>query len=633
MIEPPFLDGLSPLARQFGLRVSAWSAAPSEALVLAGALTVRSRAEGHTCLPLKRIAGHPMKEVVEGATSSLRLPALEDWVPILVRSGVVADRTKQADSGTMAVDSDHAPPPLVLGPDFRLYLHRYWAYEQEAAGHLLRRASRMSPGDPEQLKVALRRFFPTSNGTEFDWQALAAFSALRRGLTIISGGPGTGKTRTIAWHLGVLAELAGSSTVRVRLSAPTGKAASRLSEAIRQAVESMPAHLPKPDISWREAVTVHRLLGIRPGDRGGDVEAAASLAADVVVVDEASMLDLALLVRLLRALPDEARLILVGDQNQLAAVEAGSVLGEVWAAPVAGCYSSAWAAEVQAALGRPLPAEQVSGSAPALADSLVELQRTHRFGVESAIQVFSRALKRGDVASARAAWQTGPPALVMRPLPTRGRLVAALDGRLVEWHRRLAAAEEPRAALEILREQRILTPLRRGPWGVETIHRGLRECWVRRRLIPGNTEWYAGRPVLITETSADLGLSNGDMGVAFLRPEDGSLQVWFESADGTFRALSPRRLPAHETAYAMTVHKSQGSEFQRVLLLLPEGPHPLVNRELIYTAVTRARVAAEIWASEADLTAGLVQVTERHSGLADALWKSETAEREVEGGF
>lgn len=619
------LAPFSPLARQFALRLLEWSSAPSDALAWAAALVCHFRSEGHTCLPLARVAGRPLDEILEKPGSSTRLPELGIWIDSLLQSGVVIS----FDSLKIGVGDVSAHPgalnsaqlaPLVLGPDSKLYLHRFWAYEQEAAAQLRRRSAQMHDHDLEKLSTLFRQFFPVQPGGPFNWQALATLSAIRRGLTILSGGPGTGKTHTIAWHLGLLFALHSPGSPRVNLAAPTGKAAARLSEAIRVAFDKIPPGIPRPPLELAQASTLHRLLGIRPGIGDSNSVAPRLLAADVVIVDEASMLDLVLLVRLLRSLPDSTRLVLVGDQNQLEAVEAGSILGEVWSYPRCGCHSPAWSTEVGQILGQAIPSSEVESTVPPLADSLVELQRVRRFGEESPIQLFSRAVRQGQIQEARAAWQGNAAGFILRNHPPQSKRTSALTDRLLAWHQRIVAAPTPIAALAVYREFRLLTPLRRGSWGVETIHQEVLTEFVRRNVIPPRDTWYSGRPILVTTNSIDLELSNGDTGLALIDPVDGCLKVWFESANGDVRSLSPLRMPAHETAYAMTVHKSQGSEFQEILLVLPEEAHPLVNRELIYTAVTRARQKVEIWATESAVLGGLAQKAQRHSGMAKALW-------------
>jgi exodeoxyribonuclease V alpha subunit len=251
---------------------------------------------------------------------------------------------------------------------------------------------------------------------------------------------------------------------------------------------------------------------------------------------------------------------------------------------------------------------------------MVELHRSHRFGAESAIQVFSRGVRSRDIRLARTAWRGTVPGLKLVPTSSAAHRLTALMEKLIPWHQRLLASPSPAAALGVLKELRLLSPLRHGPLGVESLNRDIERRMARQGLIPPGRDWYSGRPVLITSTDVDLGLSNGDTGLALTHPVDGRLLVWFETPDGELRSLSPLRMPPHETAYVMTVHKSQGSEFNEVVLLIPDEPHPLVSREMIYTAVTRARIHAEVWGTEESLLAGLGRATERFSGLGEALW-------------
>lgn len=631
MITSTDLACFSPLSRQFALRMAAWSAHATDSLVWAAALVSHFRSKGHTCLPLDRAAGRLLSEVVERAPTTIRLPQLTDWTDALQRSGLVLNSETMLQGlnscppiGASHIKSNTRLAPLILGPSFRLYLHRYWTYEQEVATILRRRSKQLHFWDPGRLSTAIQHFFPPLPDDGFDWQALAAYSALRRGLTVISGGPGTGKTRTVARHLAVLSSLAaveGTPPPRVFLTAPTGKAATRLTEAIGQAMKDLPTVASRTASNSLQATTLHRLLGFSPFATGSNIgNPPRLLSADVVVVDEASMMDIALLVKLLRSLSETTRLVLVGDQDQLTAVEAGSVLGEMWSAPSSRQYSPVWASEVSASLGRTLPPEAVNSKATPLADSMVELQRSHRFGAEGAIQVFCRCIRSRDISLTRSAWRGTVPGLKVVPMPSTALRLTGLMDKLIPWHQRLVTSESPAAALGFLRELRLLSPLRHGPLGVESLNRDITRRMAGQGLISTGRDWYSGRPVLVTSTDVDLGLSNGDTGLALTDPKDGRLLVWFETPEGGLRSLSPLRMPPHETAYVMTVHKSQGSEFTEVVLLIPDEPHPLVSRELIYTAVTRARRNAEIWGTEESLMAGLDRATERFSGLGDALW-------------
>lgn len=615
-------DLFSPLARQFAARMQVWSASPSLGLEWASLLVCHFRSEGHTCFPLSEVANRFLDEIMERAPLGIRLPSLENWMDDLDRSGLVHQPFQEQNFVYSFPPSKSSKfLPLVLDASLRLYLHRYWIYELETAAILRARACERTKYEPDRLIPLFHKYFPNVESPECDWQAIAAFSALSRGLTVLSGGPGTGKTRTVAWHLGLLAEVTCPRRPRISLVAPTGKAASRLAESIRFAFQQLPPGLGVSNLQIDEATTVHRWLGYRPGSRSSMPPDAPSIVADVVVVDEASMLDLSLLVRLLRVLPISTRLVLVGDQQQLSSVEAGSILGEIWSGCWPGRYSPLWAKEVRDCTGQVIPPACLHSDTPPFADSLVELRQSHRFDGQTTLATFSRAIRNGALAAARTAWSGASPGIILRSTLNRSDVVNELAHRITDWHRRLLQCPDPAAAMAILGQYRFLTPLRQGPWGADSLQRSLISELHRRSVVEAAHPWYPGRPILVTSNSSDLGLSNGDTGVTWMDSSDNLLKVWFQGPNGQVRGISPLRLPAHETAYVMTVHKSQGSEFNEVVLILPDNAHPMIHRAMIYTAVTRARRHVEVWGREADLLSGLARVTERHSGLSQALWR------------
>ncbi len=484
-----------------------------------------------------------------------------------------------------------------------LYLARYQAYEAGLAQALRERAQ------PEPLPVPamLDQLFPQAG----DRQRQAALLALRSRLLVISGGPGTGKTSTVVKLLALL--LAdGSRDWRIALAAPTGKAAQRLGESIRGALEklALPAELAARIPAT--AQTLHRLLGAQ-GDTGHfRHDAANPLGLDLLIVDEASMIDLALMAKLLAALPPTARLILLGDKDQLASVEAGNVLGDI-------CAQSGYSAATVAALaahGESLPA---SPQSPALGDALAFLDKSHRFRADSGIGELARASREGEGAAFTAAfarfadiaWENAPrlPALLKAMEQGYAPYFAGIAGQDV-------CAPDVAAAFSALLRFRLLCAQRTGPWGVENLNRHIeRQQLGEDRL--GHGHWYAGRAVMVTANDYSLRLFNGDIGIC-LNTADG-LRVFFEAGPGEYRALHPGRLPAHEPAWAMTVHKSQGSEFEAVLLVLPEAMSPVLNRPLVYTGITRAKERFTLWGHEAVLVESLARLPERASGLAQRL--------------
>ena len=572
-------------------------------LRLAAALVSHRTGEGHVCADLAAAAGRPL---VEGVPDAPVAPDLDAWTAALRASSVVGS------------DADDAP--LVLDAAGRLYLRRYWAYERALADDLLARAAAAPAGiDEARLADAVGRL-PRDEalGSRTDWQRVAAVTAVLRQLCVISGGPGTGKTSTVVRLLALLA--ATSPAPRIALAAPTGKAAARLEAAVRAGR----AALPLPDTLRaaipEQASTVHRLLGARADSPAVRHDAHNPLAADVVVIDEASMVDLALMAKLVRALPREARLVLLGDRDQLASVEAGAVLGDV-CGPATG-FSPDFAGRVARVTGEIVPAG--AGGASPLRDAVVLLRDSRRFAASSGIAQLAAAVNRGDAEGALAVLAAGHDDVAWRPLASGGwrdaLCSAAVDGfeTYLERVRAGAAAPDVFAAFAGFR---ILCAHRQGPAGVERVNRRLEETFVERRLIRPRGPWYPGRPVMVTRNDYALRVFNGDVGIV-LRDADAAENVHlvFEGPDDVPRSVPPARLPPHETVFAMTVHKSQGSEFDRILLLLPAEPSRVVTRELLYTAITRARRRVEIWATEPALRAAVASRIERSSGLRDALW-------------
>jgi exodeoxyribonuclease V alpha subunit len=580
------LQGFSDLDRHFARQVCSLATPSNDGLLLAAALVSYQRAEGHACLDLNDVAGHWLRDIVtEVESPSVRLPELATWLTALRGSGVVG---RPGDF-----------TPLVLDGANRLYLHRYWRYENDLAAAIRARAQRSVPVDGAVLEASLRRLFPDTEG-QTGRQQLAVRTAATRSFSVITGGPGTGKTRTVVWLLAALLEQAGERPLRIALAAPTGKSAARIAESVRAAKRQLPcpdalkARLPE------EATTLHRLLGPIPHSPRFRHDAANPLAVDIVVVDEASMVDLALMAKLFAALPPAARVVLIGDQDQLASVEAGNVLGEI----CAGAGTT---------------------TASPLAGCVVELQKNWRFAAGVEIHTLSRAVNTGDAAAALDRLRAAP--ALWQPLPPPGELPAALRTRILEDYGTAVRERDPAAAMARFNRFRILTAVRRGPYGVEPLNALTETLLERAGLITRQGPWYAGRPVIVTRNDPATRLFNGDVGIT-LPDADGRLRVYFANADGTggMRAFVPGRLPEHETVFAMTIHKSQGSEFDRVLLVLPERDSPLLTRELLYTGLTRARSAVELWANEDILRQAIGRQVRRASGLREALWNPAATE-------
>src|SRR5690554_2847816 len=685
-------------------------------LLLAAALASHQLGRGHVCLDLAQTLAEP--------DLALSLPpegdSLEDPPPLpsaLLGELTLAD-WQEALTHPLIVGHGPGSTPLVLDAT-RLYLRRYWHHEREIRHHIAARLGKSddtcrSPGSPavrridegadrrpaetthtaetETLSAALSALFPPS--TTLDWQKAACALATRSPFAVITGGPGTGKTTTVVKLLALLQTLAlgeGRRALRIRLAAPTGKAAARLNESIAGQVSSLQlvglapllAAPEKPEGSnplWEpnllgdkavdhlrraiptEVTTLHRLLGSRPDTRHFRHNARHPLPLDVLVVDEASMVDVEMMAALLDALPPRARLVLLGDKDQLASVEAGSVLGDLCARAEGGHYRPETADWLAEATGQALPPEMIDPAGAPLDQAIAMLRVSHRFDAASGIGQLARAVNRDAACREKRAAirevlghgyadlshlkletdrDRGLERLVVSGhpagFPDRGK--SAGEGRIVNGktlpppvgyrhylevmqnldvmkHASPEAnpdGESDREALDDWARQvlaahgqfQLLCALRRGPWGVEGLNERIRAALEKEGLIDsgdGRRLWYPGRPVLVTRNDYGLGLMNGDIGITLALPDTAApgegaahrgpaLRVAFPAGDGSGRIkwVLPSRLQAVETVYAMTVHKSQGSEFTHTALLLPDAPNPILTRELVYTGITRAR--------------------------------------------
>ena len=574
------------------------------ALLWAVALVSQRTAAGHVCADLTRVAGRPL---IDGAPEAPVTPGLAAWTAALRATPVVGGPGDDA--------------PLVLDAAGRLYLRRYWAYEREVADEMRRRAEAPAAVDAAALRGALDATWPLDRAAPVpDWQRVAAVTAALRRLCVISGGPGTGKTSTVVRFLALLAAAGGGAPMAVELAAPTGKAAARLEDALRAGRAAVPPAL-RHAIPER-ASTLHRLLRLRSDSTRAGVDRERPLRADVVVVDEASMVDLALMAKLVRAVRSDARLVLLGDKDQLASVEAGAVLADLCGdAPG---FSASFAGAVSAVGGQPVPVGRAGGDSP-LRDAVVVLRESRRFHADSGIARLAAAVNRGDGDAACALLAGGAADVAWQPLAdgrtARERLAGAAAEGFGAFLACVASGGLPPDVFAAFDRFRILCAHRAGGAGVAGVNRMVEDALEARGLLRRGAPWYVGRPVMVTRNDHVLRLANGDVGIVLPDPDEpGRVAVAFPAADGGVRRVSPARLPAHETVWAMTVHKSQGSEFDRVLLLLPPEPSRLVTRELLYTAITRARDRVEVWGGEAVVRAGVAARVERSSGLRDALW-------------
>lgn len=716
-----------------------------ESLLAAAVLLTHLESRGHSNLPLEPVVSTAPGDPGEPGAGGADDPSLDaralllGWPPegTCAASALLRERLGEASTcrrdwaagdphgALLQIDpaDDVGTSPLVLDGE-RLYLRRYWRHERRIAAavrdRVLRPAGSTGAHPPAGAARWLQALFPrTPDGpsaadartTEPDWQAVACALALKGGLTVITGGPGTGKTYTAARLLVLLqalqtrgasegeasgrsgashgADAAAPPPLRVALAAPTGKAAARLKQSIDRALQDLSGSL---DARQREdlglarlasalpaAQTLHRLLGARPGTRRMARGADRPLEVDLLIVDEASMIHLEMMDALLAALPRTARLVLLGDRDQLASVEAGAVMGDLCATadrPEASASGPDAAAQPAApapydadtrdwiarCTGTVLPEPLRPG--PPLAQATVVLRRSRRFS--GPIGRLALAVNAGDRAAAEAVFAEGATAkdadraaAVARTITHDPQQVArlAVDGRpgvagcyrdylalLTQGPSAPDAGAQADWVLAVLRafdRMRVLCALREGPWGAAGLNLAIESALADAGLLPGRRdEWYLGRPVLVTRNDPSLGIFNGDIGIVLGAPgtarihdsavadspidshrhsRAGNRRAWFEGPDG-LRSVSVNRLADVQTAYAMTVHKSQGSEFDHVVLALPEDDSPVLTRELAYTGITRSRSACTVVCGHAAaLERALARRTRRLSGLADRL--------------
>ena len=596
---------LADIDRFFALSMADLGAGP-EVVLSAAAVSAMHRA-GHTCLPLAE-AGKPLAEIVERPSSedgeevpehalAIRLPARAAWRAALATSPVVAGGTTDPPRPLgldrdrpptplgldcdrpprpLGLNCDRPPPPLVLDRD-RLYLHRLFEAESGLAARMRALAADVTRCD---LGDALTRVFGAAGADQAT--VAAATAAVERRLCIVTGGPGTGKTTLAASLIALLAHLGIARAHRIGLVTPTGKAAARLQEAVKTQLDErdLRARVPALADFTPVAGTIHRLL-TRP-----------DLRLDALVVDECSMVDLPLMNRLLAALPAACRLILLGDTDQLASVEPGSVFSDLCAA----------------------------GSGSPLAPCIVRLTRSHRFAVDQGIGLLAAAVVRGDAEAALATLNDPREGQTERqPLASAAAFDRFAMACADEWNEHIKTLRAASATAPAFPSRRVLCAHRRGLFGVGRFNR-LVERGLRARGVLESEEFYVGRPIIVTRNDRQTGLSNGDTGVV-VGAAGGRRQVWFpDLAGGAERfLLAPSRLPEHESFFALTVHRAQGSEYDEVVFIPGDPESRVSTRELFYTAVTRARHKVTVLADADAVRTAVQRTTSRATGLSDRL--------------
>ncbi len=499
--------------------------------------------------------------------------------------------------------------PMVF--DYPLvYLQKYYDFQEMIVRGIGSRVSRMkSIRDSDSVKQAI----DSIKDQYAPLQTAAVSAGLQSDFLVISGGPGTGKTTTVAALLGAL--LKTDKHARVAVCAPTGKAAMKLNESIGRQIQVVSDSGIDKDIHKNlHAQTIHRLLGARTGGAVFRHNRENPLDYDMIIVDESSMVDIAMMARLFDA-SGEAAVILLGDRNQLASVEAGSVFADICNAFGPNSFSEKFAKQCREMISADTPQFRARKNG---SDSVIELEKNYRFTHDSGIGQVSSMIRSGsgqDTDRILDIMETDPACTLV---PARKSLEALIRKYALPHFETWAKQSQIPSGLENLNRFRILTPVRKGPRGVTDVNLLVQDLLAESNPDIRQNPWYCGKPLMITANDYNLQLYNGDTGIV-LDCEDSGKRIYFKDVSNRTRGVLPAMLPQHETAYAITVHKSQGSEFDEVLILLPEEDSPVLTRELIYTAITRARRKTVIVGSPEILRTALGRCVKRNSGLKERL--------------
>ncbi|MDB2384583.1 exodeoxyribonuclease V subunit alpha [Endozoicomonas sp.] len=656
-------DQIRPMDYQFARFI--YSLHQDNLLALVSALVSYQLGQGHVCLALESISEQQLfgqkSDVSQQLVQATGLP-LPHWVQHLHTLPSIGD--------------GQFPTPLVLDNQ-RLYLYRYWQYEKkvalflkekptievdnDAVSLILDRLFRRNYGflwnqyktlrDTTAIPTALIKWLDIEESNTLDWtqiqqclqkakqaddlklldklipqrhclnwQKTAAALAATQSFSVISGGPGTGKTTTVTRLLALLVELGlnEGNVPDIQLTAPTGKAAARLTASIGGARDQLDCSAEVKAEIPIEAGTLHRLLGVIPNSNSFRHNQSNRLHLDVLVVDEASMIDLPMMSRLLEALPDHTRLILLGDRDQLASVEAGSVLGDICEAAHGG-YSPEQIRVMEHLTGFNLQTNTLAG-AKSINNSLCLLQKSYRFDAASGIGHLANAVNTGNRKAMERTLAQGFADITLHGSDQPG-YQTLINLCTKGYQHYLSLIKEKASDADILKafnRFQLLCALREGRFGVSGLNEAIRKSLVACDAIEDASLWYEGRPILITRNDHGLGLYNGDIGIT-LKTDDNRFRVVFEMPDGTIKQLLPSRLPTHETVFAMTIHKSQGSEFEHTVMALPDSFNPVVTRELVYTGITRAKKHLNLFCEKALLLSAIKTPTQRVSGLRERL--------------
>lgn len=548
------------------------SSDPKEILFM-GMACIRHQMDGHLCISITEFLNHPVyAKLIDKSLSDVQI------LDLIVKSGLI---------GTPG-DSK----PLILD-DGKVYLQKIWKYEKELIDWLLKKADENDILAKENVQFVNQIF---GGSADVDWQRIAVKVALLKNLVIISGGPGTGKTFTIKRIIEALKYSNSDKKIKIALAAPTGKAAQRLNDSLVSDDE---------ELEVGAAVTIHKLLGAEFGSSTYKYNKANQLVYDVVVVDEASMLDIHLWTALIRSLPDTAKLILLGDKDQLSSVEAGSILGDICSGA-----TNSFSMKVASEIGEPL----LSNKSFPLNDCFILLEKTYRVEEGSGIKILSDAVNSGDFEKVLEILKSDQFPYVTLKDSSKKDIDELISKYVLKPGQNNRSIEDMRSELNTYK---ILCALRRGPFGIEEINRASEKALKGLMGIPVNQQWYSGRTIMINRSNNQFKLRNGETGLC-IQANEGEFEILFDRKE-EFK-LSTTRLQDYELAYANTIHKSQGSEYDHVAILLPNEANPLLSRELLYTAITRAKKSIVIYAKEEIVVDAVKKVVSRNSGIKTKIW-------------
>jgi exodeoxyribonuclease V alpha subunit len=555
--------------------------------------------EGHICLNLNNLCNETLNEITDG----FDFPETDRIREILL------------DSGCVGIPGDSAP--LILDNNL-LYFERFYSDEKELLKNIFLRLNKkitLPLNFQKIIKGLVQDLFPENNNN-INWQAVSAVTAVLKYFTVISGGPGTGKTTTVIKILILLIEINNKlfnpvKPLNIILCAPTGKAAARLKESLENYKDNLNIRDDNLLSLPKEGYTIHRLIN--------ELKRDYTAPPDIVVVDEASMADLSILRKLFSAIPDTTRVILLGDKDQLASVEAGAVLGDICSGVADYNYSGSFYKCIEKYCGYKTD-NQHSERIPEIRDSIILLERNYRF--KGILSEMSSAVNNGD--SDR---------LLEILNNSQGNEIIWIDpesekdyrNRIKEYIIRMYSSyineKDTRKAYNLFNSFRVLCALRRGPFGVETVNKWIENILKEKALINPYRQFYINRPVMITRNDYTTGLFNGDIGI-LRKAQDNNIYIYFKNTEGCLKKFSPYKIKDVDTVYSMTVHKSQGSEFNNVMLILPDTPNPVVTRELIYTGITRTKSQIFIIAKKSVLLDCISKTIQRTSGIYKSLWKT-----------